>query len=84
MASHFPVMLADQNVSAQNPDSNIDWSQFLPITGVPGYCTTNRIPYAEEYTLSSRAAGRRQHTGQRQLRRHASPSLLVLQEAQSR
>lgn len=48
----FPVVLADQKVSAQNPDSNIDWSQFLPISGVPGYSTTNRIPYAEEYTLS--------------------------------
>ncbi|MGB2667281.1 MAG: TonB-dependent receptor, partial [Candidatus Acidiferrum sp.] len=48
----FPVVLADQKVSAQNPDSNVDWSQFLPISGVPGYSTTNRIPYAEEYTLS--------------------------------
>ncbi len=48
----FPVVLADQKVWAQNPDSNIDWSQFLPISGVPGYSTTNRIPYAEEYTLS--------------------------------
>jgi Carboxypeptidase regulatory-like domain/TonB dependent receptor len=48
----FPVALASQNASSKNPDSSIDWSQFLPITGVPGYATTNRIPYAEEYTLS--------------------------------
>jgi hypothetical protein len=48
----FPVTLATQNASSTNPDSNIDWSEFLPITGVPGYATTNRIPYAEEYTLS--------------------------------
>ena len=46
------MTLATQNTSSQNPDSNIDWSEFLPITGVPGYATTNRIPYAEEYTLS--------------------------------
>ncbi|MGB9515249.1 MAG: TonB-dependent receptor, partial [Candidatus Acidiferrum sp.] len=48
----FPVTLATQNASNRNPDSNIDWSQFLPISGVPGYATNNRIPYAEEYTLS--------------------------------
>lgn len=48
----FPVALVNQKVSARNPDSNVDWSQFLPISGVPGYSTTNRIPYAEEYTLS--------------------------------
>ena len=48
----FPLALADQNVSSRNPDTNIDWSQFLPISGVPGYATTNHIPYAEEYTLS--------------------------------
>jgi hypothetical protein len=48
----FPVTLANQKVTAQNPNPNIDWSQFLPISGVPGYATTNRIPYAEEYTLS--------------------------------
>jgi Carboxypeptidase regulatory-like domain/TonB dependent receptor len=48
----FPVTLATQNTSNRNPDSNIDWSEFLPVTGVPGYATTNRIPYAEEYTLS--------------------------------
>jgi carboxypeptidase family protein/TonB-dependent receptor-like protein len=47
----FPVALATQNASNRNPDSNIDWSEFLPVTGVPGYATTNRIPYAEEYTL---------------------------------
>jgi hypothetical protein len=48
----FPVTLAAQNASSSNPDSNINWSQFLPISGVPGYATTNRIPYAEEYTLA--------------------------------
>jgi len=48
----FPVQLANQKYSSSNPDPNVNWSQFLPITGVPGYATTNRIPYAEEYTLS--------------------------------
>ena len=48
----FPVTLAAQNASPQNPDASVNWAQFLPISGVPGYRTTNRIPYAEEYTLS--------------------------------
>src|SRR5271154_5073459 len=48
----FPVALAPLNSSAKNPDPNIDWSQFEPITGLPNYRTTNRIPYTEEYMLS--------------------------------
>jgi hypothetical protein len=48
----FPATLANQNASSRNPDSSINWSEFLPISGVPAYATTNRIPYAEEYTLS--------------------------------
>jgi carboxypeptidase family protein len=48
----FPVTLAPLNSSAKNPDTNIDWSQFEPITGLPNYLTTNRIPYTEDYMLS--------------------------------
>jgi len=48
----FPVTLAPLNSSASNADSNINWGQFEPITGLPNYPTTNRIPYAEEYMLS--------------------------------
>lgn len=48
----FPVTLAPSNSSASHPDSNIDWAQFEPITGLPNYPTTNRIPYTEEYMLS--------------------------------
>jgi len=48
----FPVTLAPLNSSARHPDPNIDWSQFEPITGLPNYSTTNRIPYTEEYMLS--------------------------------
>jgi hypothetical protein len=49
----FPVTLARLNSSAQNPDTSIDWSQFEPITGLPNYLSTNRIPYTEEYMLSA-------------------------------
>jgi hypothetical protein len=48
----FPVTLAPLNSSSGHPDPNIDWSQFEPITGLPNYRTTNRIPYTEEYMLS--------------------------------
>jgi Carboxypeptidase regulatory-like domain len=48
----FPVNLSTEKASASNPNRSINWSQFLPITGVPAYASNNRIPYAEEYTLS--------------------------------
>jgi carboxypeptidase family protein len=49
---YFPVQLAPLNSSASHPDPNIDWSQYEPISGLPAYPTTNRIPYTEEYMLS--------------------------------
>src|SRR5277367_5827759 len=52
LGQYFPVTLAPLNSSASHPDSNVDWSQFEPITGLPNYVTTNRIPYTEEYMLS--------------------------------
>jgi len=48
----FPVALAPFNSSARNPDPNIDWAQFEPITGLPNFETSNRIPYTEDYMLS--------------------------------
>jgi hypothetical protein len=54
----FPLTLAPLNSSARHPDPNIDWSQFEPITGLPNFLSTNRIPYTEEYMLSlERALG---------------------------
>ena len=52
LGQYFPVQLAPLNSSASRPDPNVDWSQFEPITGLPNYATTNRIPYTEEYMLS--------------------------------
>jgi hypothetical protein len=51
-SQHFPVKLAPLNSSASHPDPNIDWSQYEPISGLPAYPTTNRIPYTEEYMFS--------------------------------
>jgi hypothetical protein len=48
----FPVALASGNTSNNNPNLDINWSQFEPISGIPGYSATNRIPYTAEYMLS--------------------------------
>jgi hypothetical protein len=48
----FPATLATGKASVSNPNSDINWSQYLPISGIPGYAAGNRIPYVEEYMLS--------------------------------
>ncbi len=48
----FPAQLAPLNVSKSNPDSNIDFSQFEPMSAIPGYKPTNTIPYTESYMVS--------------------------------
>jgi hypothetical protein len=48
LGQYFPVTLAPLTTSASHPDPSVDWSQFEPVTGLPNYSTTNRIPYTEE------------------------------------
>jgi Carboxypeptidase regulatory-like domain/TonB dependent receptor len=48
----FPVALVAREASRSHPDSNVNWSQYEPISGIPGYAATNRIPYVEEYMLA--------------------------------
>jgi hypothetical protein len=48
----FPVVFPPQGVSASNPDSSVNWAQYLPISSSPGYWYKNRLPYAEHYELS--------------------------------
>jgi Carboxypeptidase regulatory-like domain/TonB dependent receptor len=48
----FPVVFPPAGVSASNPDPNVNWSQFEPISSSPGYWYKNRLPYAEHYDLS--------------------------------
>jgi Carboxypeptidase regulatory-like domain len=52
LGQYFPVNLAPLNASRSHPDATVDWSQFLPISGIPGYPVSNRIPYTEQYMLS--------------------------------
>ena len=48
----FPVALAPLNVTSKHPDPNIDWSQYVPISGIPGYLPSNKIPYSEQLMFS--------------------------------
>jgi hypothetical protein len=48
----FPFNLVTQKASSSNPDPNVNWSQYEPISGIPAYASTNRIPYVEQYSLS--------------------------------
>jgi hypothetical protein len=54
----FPYTFAPLNVSRSNPDANINWSSYEPISGIPGYDIHNTTPYTEEWMLSiERQAG---------------------------
>lgn len=47
----FPAPLAGPP-SASHPNNSINWAQYLPISSSPGFWYKNRIPYAEQYSLS--------------------------------
>jgi len=48
----FPVTFPPANASAAHPVTNIDWSQFLPISSSPVLARNAQLPYAEHYSLS--------------------------------
>jgi hypothetical protein len=54
----FPYKFAPLNSSRSNPDPNINWATYEPISGIPGYDIHNHTPYTEEWSLSiERQAG---------------------------
>ena len=54
----FPYTFARLNSSRSDPDPNIDWSTYEPISGIPGFDIHNLTPYTEEWMLSiERQAG---------------------------
>ena len=54
----FPYVFASLNSSRSHPDPNINWGNFEPIEGIPGYDIHGRTPYTEEWMLSvQRQAG---------------------------
>jgi len=48
----FPVHYPPLNASPENPNPNVNWAPFLPISGLPGYYPGSVSPYSEQYTLS--------------------------------
>lgn len=52
LGQYFPVALAPLNSSSSHPDASVDWSRYVPISGIPAYPVNNRIPYTEQYMLS--------------------------------
>ncbi len=48
----FPSPIPAYGASPSRPNTSVEWSQYLPITGVPAFYRGNVPPYAETYTLS--------------------------------
>jgi len=52
LGQQFPIDLATPGASRSHPDVNVNWGEFTPISGIPGFSSNNRVPYVEEYTAS--------------------------------
>jgi len=81
LGQQFPVQLAPTGVSLSNPNANINWAQFTPISGIPGFSTTNRVPYVEEYTASIERQLSKALTLSLTYTGNAGHRLLVIEEA---
>ena len=47
----FPVPIPGRGATAAQPNTSVDWQQYLPVTGVPSFYRRNVNPYTESYTL---------------------------------
>jgi hypothetical protein len=52
VGQRFPAPIAPPGASAENPNTSVDWSMYLPIAHVPAYFHKNVTPYTNSYTLS--------------------------------
>ncbi len=48
----FPLQQVPYGATTKNPNRSVDWSQFEPLVGVPGYSPDNVVPYTETYMAS--------------------------------
>lgn len=48
----FPFASPPHNVSRSNPDSSVDWANFIPLAADPFFDHRNRAPYINSYMLS--------------------------------
>ena len=52
VGQRFPEPIPAFGASASNPNTSVNWSPYLPITGVPSFYYQNTSPYSANYTLS--------------------------------
>ena len=52
MGQPFPETVPAFGASAARPNSSVDWSRYLPITGVPSFYHGNVTPYSESYSVA--------------------------------
>lgn len=52
VGQRFPSPIPSTGASPQNPNASVDWSQYMPVTGVPSFYHRNVTPYSESYSLS--------------------------------
>ncbi|MEI9973638.1 MAG: hypothetical protein WDO73_17280 [Ignavibacteriota bacterium] len=52
VGQRFPEPIPSAGASAAHPNTSLDWSQYLPITGVPSFYPRNTTPYSESYTVA--------------------------------
>ncbi|WP_263366049.1 TonB-dependent receptor [Edaphobacter bradus] len=48
----FPVHVPSYSVSTKNPDNNVAWSRYYPISGAGSVYYKNKTSYSMQYTLS--------------------------------
>jgi len=52
VGQRFPEPIPATGASVAHPNSSIDWSQYMPITGMPSFYYRNATPYTESYNFS--------------------------------
>jgi hypothetical protein len=52
VGQRFPSPIPAPGASPKNPNTTVNWAQYLPITGVPSFFHSNVTPYSESYTVS--------------------------------
>jgi hypothetical protein len=48
----FPLHYPALNASASDPNTSVNWTPFLPVSGLPGYKPNGVTPYTDQYTVS--------------------------------
>jgi hypothetical protein len=52
VGQRFPLPAVPFGATPTHPLSNVDWTDFEPLTGIPAFAKNNVPPYAENYTLA--------------------------------